>query len=558
MRDEMGGQGRRSALPLEPGARVAGFVIEGPLALGGMGFVFRARRDGRLFALKLLPMTPRNERELEALRRLHHPNVVGFRGWAQWPDEAPRFHVLALEFVEGRPLEVWAAEENPSALELVHRFLLPFTLTLARVHDAGVVHRDVKEANILMREGDGQPVLVDFGAAWLPDAPRMTPRLPPGTPEYRSPEALRLAREWTGEPLPMSPREDLWALGVTLYGLLTRELPFGDREGPLTQAILFREPDAPHLLNLRVPPVLSEVCLRLLAKQPEARFPDARALAHALTEAFSRADRSWREPLFPPSPPAVPEGGPDARPRRRRVPRSGALLLGLGVALLPGNPRPTSPGPHPPRQAMSRQEVAPGRMTGEVAPGAIPRTSTPPAPAAVAASGKDTEMMTSKKSRSVARAAVLAGVACVGPGCAGSPLRKHLPPEECPAGSEATLDRLGLAVGMGWPAYLKDTDPASREPFAVEEGPIAFQTGGQWVKLKNDSVITGRLLFGKDRVYARITRVHLETGEVLPICLDIVSDEGPVGLLMQKGSTPRRALVINTPWVRVVSRFKSP
>ena len=132
------------------------------------------------------------------------PNVVSFLGYSLWPDEEPRFLVLALELVEGRPLDVWAREENPSALELVHRVLVPLARTLADVHAAGVVHRDVKDANILVREADGQPVLVDFGAAAYEGAPRLTVA-PPGTPDYRSPEALRFAARVGGRALPVGP-----------------------------------------------------------------------------------------------------------------------------------------------------------------------------------------------------------------------------------------------------------------------------------------------------------------------------------------------------------------
>src|SRR4051794_31083200 len=101
---------------LAPGTEVAGFTLEGLLACGSSGSVYRAMRGGRLFAVKLVPRGPRGDREMDALRRMRHPNVVSFHGCGLWPDEEPRFLVLALELVEGRPLDVWAQEENPSAL----------------------------------------------------------------------------------------------------------------------------------------------------------------------------------------------------------------------------------------------------------------------------------------------------------------------------------------------------------------------------------------------------------------------------------------------------------
>jgi serine/threonine-protein kinase len=298
---------------------VAGFTIEGTIASGSFGTVYRARRSGRPYAIKLVRIDPRGDREAAALRLMRHPNVVAFHGYGLWPEDEPRFLVLALELVEGRTLDVWAAQENPSALELVTRMLLPFALTLADVHDAGVVHRDIKEANIIVREADGQPVLVDFGAAGIKEgAPRLTLRLPPGTAEYRSPEALRFARAWEGEPYPFAPGDDLWAMGVVTYVLLTRMLPFGDRGNPgLNRAILETTPPAPHERNPRVPLALSELCMRMLEKEPEARYPDARALAEDLGSSVPRRTTPGAHPcsLKPGETSALPpfRRRPDAR-----------------------------------------------------------------------------------------------------------------------------------------------------------------------------------------------------------------------------------------------------
>ena len=555
MRDERRGALETPGAPLAVGTRVAGFVLEGPLAAGGMGQVYRARREGRLFALKLLALTPRNDREMDALRRMHHPNVVGFQGWGQWPDESPRFHVLALEYVEGRPLDVWAREDNPSALTLVHQVLLPFALTLADVHASGVVHRDVKEANILVRAEDGQPVLVDFGAAWLEGAHRLTPRLPPGTPEYRSPELLRFAREWTGEPFDFHPREDLWALGVTFYWLLTRTLPFGDRLGPLTQSILHQTPEAPHLLNPRVPPALGEVCLRLLRKAPEERYPDARALAQALSDVWSGADRSWREPLFAPLPrPVTPPGAAaPVRPGRGRWVR----VLGLGLLMGLGTPRPEWGEGHPPRKADSRQELAVSGTTGEVGGGAEPLKSTPPAPVASATPRKDTEMMTSPKVRAAAKAALLVGATCLGPGCTSVPVRKGLPPAECPPGSYDSYRRLHIGPDAGNPITFENEDPSSNAPIAVREGPVRMRTLGPWDRIPHNTLLLGELFFGKDRVYGRIDRLRLKTGEEFPVCIVIGADDTPktTGLPMEKPVSSGKAFVVNSPWAIVVKRF---
>jgi len=542
------------ALHLEPGTLVAGFLIEETLASGGFGTVYRALRDGRRFALKLLPLEdPRSEREMDALRRQRHPNVVGFQGWGLWPDEAPRYQVLTLEYVEGRTLEAWADEENPSALELVHQVLLPFVLLLADVHDSGVVHRDVKETNILVRRKDGQPVLVDFGAACHEGAKRLTPRLPPGTPEYRSPELLRSAREWTGEPLPVSPRDDLWALGVTLYWLLTRTMPFGDRHGALTQTILHQTPPAPQVLNPRVPPALGDVCMRMLEKDPEARYPDARALAQALSEAWSHADRSWNHPLLaprpPPEPPLHPEPPPVVPERRSHLPW--AITMGLALVLFSVTPRHEWSEPRPPPQAGSRQEMAAARMTGEVVRDAEPRTSP----------RKDTDMKTSPKVRSVTRAALLAGAACVAPGCATMKFNPPPPPTECPPGAAATHERFRFMS----PDVYRNTNVVEfvrekrrrEKPITVEEGDIKVLTLGYWGELPDKTTLVGKLYFTREKIYGRFTEAHLDDGEVVPICMELKPEGGgSTGIRLPKGSTPHRASVSNNQGVRLMKRFE--
>ncbi len=448
----------------EPGEEVAGFVIERAFAAGGSGMVYRAWRGGRLFALKRVPWKGRGDRELDALRRVQHPNVVGFHGYSLWPHEEPLYLLLVLEFVRGRPLERWALEVNPCARDLVKQVLLPLSASLETIHEAGVVHRDVKEANIVMRESDGQPVLVDFGAAIYTGAPRLTDQMPPGTAEYRSPEVMHFALAWDGSHYPAGPADDLWALGVTLYGLLTRELPFGDRRGPLTKSILERTPPPPHERNPRVPQPLSELCLRMLEKDPQARYATAPALTVALEALLQQADDTWSEPLFPgpfgkaltaSDPPPVPLA-PDPPPSLPGIsvmqwgPWAVVLMALLGVFFLlpaaprqlPGpepfeSPRRTSSSPLPPREAGARQELAPGTRTGDVGSSAEPRTSPLPAPAKTAIAPQE-EAMKSQKAVSKVKRLLVTGTACVSGACATGPQLHPPPPEECPAGASDT------------------------------------------------------------------------------------------------------------------------
>ncbi len=248
--------------------------------------------------------------------------VVGFHGCDRWPVPVYGYLYFVMDFVEGRTLEAWALDENPSARQ-VARVLLEVLLALAAVHRQGVFHRDLKRDNLLIRDSDARPMLVDFGIGWLAGEPIVTRApLPPGTSEYRAPEALRFEREPANEGARYRPDEgdDLWALAVTFYWLLTDVLPFGTRhEGGLNDRILTRTPKAPREVNPRVPEALSALCMRMLEKERAARFPGGAELCGALEAALASAelDGRWDVPLLDPDAPdkAPTEQDPALVPR---------------------------------------------------------------------------------------------------------------------------------------------------------------------------------------------------------------------------------------------------
>jgi serine/threonine-protein kinase len=285
------------------GIRVGGYRLEARLGEGGQGTVYRARRGGRLYAVKFISLAMEEWawRELEVRLRLRRVGEVKLEGCGQWPDRAPRFLFIAMPYVRGRPVEQWAREKNPTAREVV-LLLREVARQLVPVHAAGVVHRDIKCANVLVRRGSHQPVLVDFGVGTYPGAPEITsPLVLPGTRHYRSPEMLRFRRQWAGtRRYRASALDDLWALGVLLYWLLTGSYPFEvdeEDEGALADVILRGQPEPPHVRNPRVPRALSELCLRLLEKSPEARYPSAEALGEALEAVLAEADGAWNVAL---------------------------------------------------------------------------------------------------------------------------------------------------------------------------------------------------------------------------------------------------------------------
>ncbi|WP_187345235.1 serine/threonine protein kinase [Cystobacter ferrugineus] len=286
------------------------------LGAGGRGVVYKVERGGRLFALKLLPgpMDGRTKREIGILVLLENPGVVRYVGSDFWPHPARGYPYIVMEYVPGDTLEAFALKCNPSLRKCVH-IVLDVAQTLGEVHGAGVFHRDLKPSNILIREKSERPVLIDFGIASLGGVACLTEaRIPPATPEFRAPEPLRFLRENadTTAHYEYTPTDELWALGVTFYWLLTDVYPFGERtdEGEaqgLAERILTRRPVAPHLLNSRVPLAVSRVCMKMLAEWPAERYATVPELCSALQGALTQAenDATWEVPLVDPHDPQV-------------------------------------------------------------------------------------------------------------------------------------------------------------------------------------------------------------------------------------------------------------
>ena len=564
--------------PLPVGTRMGGDVVEAVLGSGGFATVYRVRSpEGHVSALKLLPLEEGDERAARAWRemslgtRLRHPNLVRQLGAGQWPPDKPRFLWLKLELIEGPTLDEWAPGRTVG--EVVER-VLEVARALAVSHEAGVLHRDVKEANILVRESTGQAVLVDFGVGYHEAYPTLTKGMfPPGTPPYRAPEAWAYGRAHAGEPgahYRAGPGDDLYALGGVFYRLLTGRFPFRPAEhgGEDVEAVLHREPLPPHLVNPRVPLAVEAVCLRLLAKTPEARYPSAVALYQALEELRARADVDWTVPLFPGRRPPV-------KPRARGWRVLAAVVVGLAVALAAWW---LTPG----------QEVAPGGDAPEpVRAVAAPPPEAPPPPAAAAplAPRKDGSPVKKKQQQTPGpqpEAAPRGGGAAVRTACAGltglalqaclasprqvPPERPAPPPQACPAGAVETMTgTLGLSVGEI--SSVQWSDVRGRSVHVDEDTPV--YVGGDWeagadswgrggwkVALPSKTRISGRLYVKEGRVYGRFTEAHTPNGMTWRVCLELLDTSDNVGLELRPGSAPGKMMVDPTAQVRVVDRFQ--
>ena len=183
---------------------------------------------------------------------------------------------IAMELLKGRDLRQLRQEgwrPTPSQAALIVRRVAD---ALAYAHSKGVVHRDVKPANIFM-VGRTQPRVLDFGIARVAHQidGHTGDDIAGGSPYYMAPEQVRRQ--------PVDRRADVFSLGVVLYELLTDVKPFqGDSLSEITTAVLQREPPSAHAVNREVPRVLSEIASRAMEKDPDMRYRSARALSREL------------------------------------------------------------------------------------------------------------------------------------------------------------------------------------------------------------------------------------------------------------------------------------
>jgi tetratricopeptide (TPR) repeat protein len=244
-----------------------------------MGEVWLARQDGleRYVAVKILLAADRHQidrlrREAQALARIQHPHVVPVHEVG----EQDGLHYYVMDLVDGRSLEKVLATGRLScarAAEIARQI----AMALAAAHAQGVIHRDVKPANVLLDERD-HATLVDFGIAMSELAPTLTctgDLL--GTVHYMAPEQAR------GEAYLADARTDVWGVGVTLYEMVTGVRPFGGESAiAVRSAVLDRDPVAPRYHCADCPRDLETIVLGCLDKNPERRYPSAGVLADDL------------------------------------------------------------------------------------------------------------------------------------------------------------------------------------------------------------------------------------------------------------------------------------
>jgi len=297
-----------TALP--PRTRVGSWRVDSIRGRGAYGTVYRAvpseREHAGPVALKLAiyPEDPRFEREVELLSRIRHPSVPRLLDSGVWLSPLGSSHpFVVMEWVEGVPLYAWAAWHGLSSRQVL-ALVAQAARALQATHEVSAVHRDVKGDNMLVRPSDGRLFLTDFGTGYFAGATRLTPlRMLTGTPDYLSPQ-LWEHRQSAGPdattPLPARPSDDVFALGVTAYRLVTGVYPPSTHPSGEHRQLWLpdgRGAPPPRQLNPRVDAQLNALILRMLSPRPEDRG-SALELAEAMERGVAHAPPSANEPLF--------------------------------------------------------------------------------------------------------------------------------------------------------------------------------------------------------------------------------------------------------------------
>jgi serine/threonine-protein kinase len=269
----------------EPPA-ITGFRLDRLIGEGGFGQVWHARReaDGERVAVKVLHLElvrsidalTRFQRELDAIQRLQHPNVVSALDHGTLSDGRP---YLVLEYIEGPSLRDVIHDRGAIPPVEMLEILEPLCDALSVAHIAGLVHRDVKASNVILarRHGALRPVLLDFGLVKLTDqtGPGLTSsRSMLGTPAAMAPEQMR------GQTV--DARTDVYALGLLTFHMLTGQPAFGGAPGVVQSYLQVHGPRPRPSAKVDIDPAIDEPVSRALAPDPTERFPTARELFEAL------------------------------------------------------------------------------------------------------------------------------------------------------------------------------------------------------------------------------------------------------------------------------------
>ena len=253
------------------------------VAKGGMATVYKAvqRNLNRIVALKVVhpnllhdtEFLNRFHREAQTAASLSHPNIVMIY------DEGSLngVHFIAMEYLDGKDLHCIIKERGKLSVDETINIIIPIAEALDYAHSRGLIHRDVKSANIIVTQ-NGRTVLTDFGIAHAASGTKLTQAGSIiGTPEYMSPEQA--------EGKIVDGRSDIFSLGIVMYECLTGKVPFkGDNPLTTIHGIIYDSTPSPRVLNGKIPGWLETIVMCTLSKIPDERFPSGIILSAYLLE----------------------------------------------------------------------------------------------------------------------------------------------------------------------------------------------------------------------------------------------------------------------------------
>ncbi|GAB4574420.1 MAG: hypothetical protein Kow0077_20920 [Anaerolineae bacterium] len=287
------------------GRQLDEYRIDALLGKGNMARIYLATdvRLGRQAAIKIISHTHQDDemyimrfrREARAIAQLNHPHIVQLYRYG----EAEDLLYMAMQYIEGASLSVVLRSYHQDGQYIepheALRIIREVCSALDYAHQKGVIHRDVKPANIML-DITARAILTDFGLALIQADGTRGGVL--GTPHYLAPEQARSSANAT-------PQSDLYSVGVIMYELFTGQRPF-DAKKPVEVAMMHitQPPPSPRQIRPEISPELEAVILKAMAKRPEQRFQSGAELVHALEQAMQTGGigRSATEQPAPPAP----------------------------------------------------------------------------------------------------------------------------------------------------------------------------------------------------------------------------------------------------------------
>lgn len=287
-----------------PRLKLGRYEVVRELGKGAMGIVYLAKDPliGRLVALKTIRPAAHSDdeetrefqqrfiREAQAAGILNHPSIVTVHDIGR--DESTGISFIAMEYVEGQNLKEILAQGRPLTFENIGDIVAQIADALDFAHSKGIVHRDVKPANIILLDGNRAKIM-DFGIAKIASGVANLTSTGQflGTPNYMAPEQIKGTS--------VDGRTDIFSLGICLYECLTRRKPFGGDSLTSISYKIVHEPFPPlHDINPQIPDGYEDVVAMCLAKDPARRYQRAKEMANALRAVLRGEKPAKAEPLM--------------------------------------------------------------------------------------------------------------------------------------------------------------------------------------------------------------------------------------------------------------------